>query len=81
MSVLCGSKTTASHWKNPKLFSKLIVEKPELPNRFERAALEFYRAAKATRVTSRPPHGSYVQLSRPTSGPDGKCLPYAFQRL
>ena len=49
MSVLCGSKTTASHWKNPKLFSKLIVEKPELPNRFERAALEFYKAYRRSR--------------------------------
>jgi len=53
MSVLCGSKTTASHWKNPKLFSKLIVEKPELPNRFERVALEFYKAAKAVYRRSR----------------------------
>jgi len=47
MSVLSGSKTTTFPWKNPNWFSKRILERPEPSNRFERAAMEFYKAAKA----------------------------------
>jgi hypothetical protein len=48
MSALSGSKTTAFPWKNPNWFSKRIVERPEPSNRFERAAIEFYKVAKAS---------------------------------
>jgi hypothetical protein len=48
MSALSGSKTTTFPWKNPNWFSKRIVERPEPSNRFEHAAMEFYKVAKAS---------------------------------
>jgi hypothetical protein len=41
MSSLSGSKATTFPWKNSNWFSKRN-------NRFERAAMEFYKAAKAS---------------------------------
>jgi hypothetical protein len=47
MFALSGSKTTTFPCKNPNWFSKRIVERSEPSNRFECAAMEFYKVAKA----------------------------------
>jgi hypothetical protein len=48
---------SASRWKNPDWLSKRAPEKPEPPKRFERAAMEFFRAAKTAyrRTVGSPP--------------------------